>query len=165
MKCYSGTGCQDSDQELLHSLHTHCESGKCLYSGHICSHHLSSVFKHRITGGGSLGVDVPLIGCSIKYDIMFEKLLTKKVNLNGTTLQTWVSICRKHKESRRKLNNMKKHWDKSWIWWYSTTVLVSSKLLCHEFKKVMKRWFSILLVMQEPRPLSFVMLPWFTRLL
>ena len=38
-----------------------------------------------------------------------EKLLTKKVNLNGTTLQTWVSICRKHKESRRKLNNMKKH--------------------------------------------------------
>ena len=30
---------------------------------------------------------------------MFEKLLTKKVNLNGTTLQTWVSICKKHKES------------------------------------------------------------------
>lgn len=26
-----------------------------------------------ITGGGSLGIDVPLIGCSIKYDIMFEK--------------------------------------------------------------------------------------------
>ena len=28
----------------------------------------------------------------------------------------------------------------------------------------MKRWFSILLVMQEPRPLSFVMLPWFNTL-
>lgn len=60
-------------------------------------------------------------------------------NLSGATLQSWVSICRKHKDLKRKLNNMKKHWDKSWMWRYSTTVLVSSKLLCHEFKNVIKK--------------------------